>query len=352
MGEEAVSHYIALLNGHAWLRESMSVTWAHGLGEEAVFRAFGADPATAQVMTGLEVESALMDTPRDRGWPKFLRVGRATEAWAFGVEAFGFQGSRPEVIRPLSRYGRALSVFWNVNAANQFMYAENGRTMTWFEMSDPDDRGGGDPSALEDEIAGLPFGRDGDYQAAGLALAERITGWRLRFEALAAALPAAQLKPVPEDLIPEALVDDPVLAGPFLADLIADPRAGALPAIAYRMAEMIAEDAGIMGDQAVREALSCLATSAPVPDTVRERLLARYRDHADVAAKIWETGERRAAAFVAMSAIGGFAAQLGRDPDPARRSRMGNDTYVPRRPDYATEFFMLKRIQRHIRSIR
>lgn len=100
-------------------------------------------------------------------------------AAAVVAEDNGFQGSRPEVLRPASRAsraGKAASVFWNVNGEIHFTCARRGQLVCAFELIDPD----------ADELDGLPRGLrplvarcadpDAELIAIGAAMVETFTG--------------------------------------------------------------------------------------------------------------------------------------------------------------------------------
>ncbi|GAA2634024.1 DUF6461 domain-containing protein [Paractinoplanes durhamensis] len=339
MSDSPVPYYTALLDAHPWMREALCLTWACGLGEGDLIRGFGGDPAAAEPMTIAVFEQLTRSEGLD-----VVKVGPAGGEWLLAMEGYGFQGSRREVLRSLSRRGQAVNVYWNINAYNHFSYAQDGRTVTVFDMSGAGDRYGTDPAALDNLMTGLPFHREGDHQAAGLALAERITGCRLTLDLLAATLPSAVFTPVPQDLVPEDLIDHPALADPFLQDLLAEPTRAALPAIGHRMAAIVAEDAGIGDYPEVQEVL---AGSGPPVEAVRERLLARYLGLAAVA-EDYSAGERRGAALWTMYAIGEINAQLGPDPNPQRRDRMVQGAFHPLRPDLAAQFEVLTRVRDHL----
>jgi Family of unknown function (DUF6461) len=93
----------------------------------------------------------------------------------------GHHGSRSEVLRQAAAGGQALSVYWNVNAHGAVRYAAGGRTSPGFDVLRPEDSYGPDAAEVDSHLADLPFGHeeDTDWQAVGLALAERITGVRL-----------------------------------------------------------------------------------------------------------------------------------------------------------------------------
>jgi hypothetical protein len=87
------------------------------------------------------------------------------------IEPNGYLSSIPAVLADLSRGGRALSVFWNVNALMSVCYAVDGDVRRSFDALLLD--GEGEPLPEE---SGLPFGHPGKPRTAMLALVERITG--------------------------------------------------------------------------------------------------------------------------------------------------------------------------------
>ncbi|WP_433794716.1 hypothetical protein [Actinoplanes sp. CA-252034] len=89
-------------------------------------------------------------------------------------------------------------------------------------MLRPEDRSGPDAADIDAYLAGLPLGHghghagDTDWRAAGLALAERVTGVRLPAGFPAWDMPGVLLDEVPEDLIPESSEDDAALHDTFI----------------------------------------------------------------------------------------------------------------------------------------
>ncbi len=84
-------------------------TAVHGADEDAAIRLFGGDPERARPR---EIENLCIQDYGERTLP--FRSGSADVV----VEDNGYQGSREEVLRPLSRLGRTASAFWNVNAVS------------------------------------------------------------------------------------------------------------------------------------------------------------------------------------------------------------------------------------------
>jgi hypothetical protein len=278
--EEVIGYYRELLAG-PWrgLSDAVCVTYVAGVDEDAMIRAFGGDPTEAAARSLSEVGAELAGYHYS-AVPAVVLVTPVGD-WLLGVEPNGFQGSRPEVLRAASVDGRALSVYWNINATNQITYAVGGRTSVVFDMHRPEDRHGRDPGALDGHLDGLPFGEFGDRWAAGLALAERVTGVRLTGAPLDGTLRRAVLRPVPEDLVYEGLEGDPALDEPFIREVLAAPTADKLPGITRYLAEAVARDTGIHVEPEVRAALDALAPGTPSDPRLRQRvqdLATRYRE--------------------------------------------------------------------------
>ncbi len=114
---------------YRWVRrspigEAATVTVIPGADITRVLRAFGADATTPMSM------AMLRETWRaGRFWVAVLAV----EGAVLAVEDNGFQGAQAQVLRALSRRGRAASMFWNVNALTRLSLAEHGRIVASFE---------------------------------------------------------------------------------------------------------------------------------------------------------------------------------------------------------------------------
>jgi hypothetical protein len=97
------------------------------------------------------------------------------DGWTTLIEPFGWAGATPDVLARLSAGGgRAVNVYWNVNALMHVGWADDGRVVASF---DPllDDR----PDGREPEEADLPFGDPDRALRAALVLVERLTGVRI-----------------------------------------------------------------------------------------------------------------------------------------------------------------------------
>lgn len=341
MSADPVDFYRRLLGENTASLEAVCVTYARGADADGMIRAFGGDPADAPEMT-LDEHAEEMARHRYGSVPQAVLVTCEGD-WLVSVEDNGFQGSRPEVLRPLSRDAPAMSVFWNVNGANEFAYAVNGRKAVSFDMNHPGERHGADAHLLDREIDALPFGLERQGYPAGLTLAERLTGVRITGELLSRRFRRAVLTPVPADLVPDALAGHPVLAEPLIRRLLADPSAEALPAVRLRIAESIADDAGIAGEPLIAEVLDVLARSAEPSGALRQRLLDRFDEHLSVVTTFGAPVEARSAALQLAHAVADIAAELGPDPDRSRR-RLPKGGYRPRQAANQVRIRLLRRI--------
>jgi hypothetical protein len=66
-------------------------------------------------------------------YAEMAAVGSVGDA-VVALEFNGFQGSRPEVLRPASHEAVAVSVFWNAKGMSKFAYAVAGDVVTQFEF--------------------------------------------------------------------------------------------------------------------------------------------------------------------------------------------------------------------------
>ncbi|MFF9899515.1 DUF6461 domain-containing protein [Streptomyces longispororuber] len=193
-----------------------------GAEEDAVIRLFGGDPAHAHPMN-LE---DMRDHYDDRHLILVSRSGPAVVV----VEDNGYQGSREEVLRPLSRLGRTASAYWNVNAVSSLSLAENGLLSSVLDMVVPDNAYGARPDAWQPLLHGLDL-EDSDGWGTGLAAVERATGAQLNQAWVQGPHRAVEITPVPAYLLGQGLIHSPLLKRePFLTYL-----AGLGPSTLQRM---------------------------------------------------------------------------------------------------------------------
>jgi hypothetical protein len=335
---DVIEYYRQFLADRWDIREAVCISYVHGVDEDAMIRAFGGDPADTAPRSARDLGDELAGYRYDEV-PAVLLVASVGE-WLIGVEYNGFQGSRPEVLRAASAGGAAVSVYWNVNGTNRFTYATGGRTTVGFDMNRPADRYGEDPDAVVAHLDDLPFGYGGDAYAAGLALAERVTGVRLTGTLLDGTFRRAVVRPVPLDLVPEGVVGHPALDEPFVRAVLAEPTTDKLPGITRYLAEAIAREAGVEDVPEVRAALDALRAGIPPDPALRQRLqdlVERYRQGMREGR---ETLDRVHAAL-------GIAAAL--DPDPIKGSAKVylEAGYVLRTWDYRVQHAVLGRCRDH-----
>jgi hypothetical protein len=99
--------------------------------------------------------------------------------WVLFIAPNGWEYSSHKVVTGVSRLGRVVSVFWNVEAVMQVLVADSGRITRDFDplLYDP-------VGAIPEE-AELPFGDvEAPLKAASLVFAERLTGERLTLDFL------------------------------------------------------------------------------------------------------------------------------------------------------------------------
>jgi Family of unknown function (DUF6461) len=185
-----------------WLRQAFCITLVRGLDEVEVLRRLGGERSQLRMLT--VGEAAELSGSLHAGYPQLVLVARAG-GWAVAVEDNGWEGSRPEVLRALSRGSQAVSVYRNVNALGQFSDAVDGRLLVGFELLFPQRRWGGQPDLLLPQMRAVGLDPDrhepsyDDAVIAALALAERLTGVHLDPTLLDGSLVGAQITPLLDD---------------------------------------------------------------------------------------------------------------------------------------------------------
>ncbi|MEU8957658.1 hypothetical protein AB0C93_25515 [Streptomyces sp. NPDC048518] len=205
------------------------------------------------------------------------------------MENNNFQGSREEVLRPLSRLGRTASAFWNVNAVSQLSLAEDGLISAALDMVVPDDPFGARPGAWEPLLEGLTLGVGGSW-GDGLAAVERATGALFDEAWMQGPHRAVQISPVPEYLLGQGLIDSPLLKREPFVSYLADLGPAVLARLRVHALQLAVEHAGL-GQHP-------LAVAAVAPDDdstgVRNRLqeeLTAAKDLAHSQARELRAGE-------------------------------------------------------------
>ncbi|NUO96885.1 MAG: hypothetical protein HOW71_35235 [Nonomuraea sp.] len=165
-----------------WPEEIYTVTFVRGLDERETLRRFGVADVNIHVVDGEEVIERLEEND---GCCDLVLVTRAGD-WTVAFEYSGWEGTRPEALRELTRDGgEAVCVMRHDYAASHdFQYATDGRIRTAFRPQRPQERWGSHPDALNEDMRDLglePEPAD-EFQylsgsvPAALALASRISG--------------------------------------------------------------------------------------------------------------------------------------------------------------------------------
>ncbi|MGI5351198.1 DUF6461 domain-containing protein [Streptomyces sp. CA-250714] len=259
--EDAQQEFDGLLSDLA-LDEAACITAVRGADVTEVIRLFGGDPDQAVRRTlGEDLLEELFDGSDRETSP--IAVAQAGPAVVV-VEYNGFQGSREEVLRPLSRLGgRAASAYWNDDALSQLALAEDGLVLSAFEMLFPDARHGAAPEAWDRYLAGLTFGTEGNWHAAGATAVARATGARL--DAAWAATPQlyVEIEEVPSAVLPQALEDSPLLAEEPFRSFLADLGPGVASEMERYGVELAARHHGVADDALCTLALAVLDGCGP-----------------------------------------------------------------------------------------
>jgi hypothetical protein len=130
---------------YEWLAQAFCVSFVRGLDSVEMLRRMGAHPAAVRPLTLLAADGLQMSL--DAGYPQVVLAAELGD-WSVAIEANGFEGTRPEVLRVLSQGAEAVSVFCNINAVGRFNHVADGELLTGFEPLFPDRRQGRDPDRL------------------------------------------------------------------------------------------------------------------------------------------------------------------------------------------------------------
>jgi len=268
-----LQHYRELLQAWPQLTVACCITWVEPGSLARFLTRVGTEARSAGE---LSLPEAVERVTRPTSPGQLALVGDA-DGWVVGIEPYGFQGSRFEVLRALSGdNGRAVSVFWNVNMRYRLGYARDGQVLA---SLDPlaRERRGRQPDALQPYLDGLAFAED--EQAAALTLAERITGVQLDGDWLAAHHPAVLISPLPADVIPDGYHNHPALADAELRAIIENPLPEDLPRLTTLAAELVADHAGLRAEPLVIEMLDMLRGGRPFRRGLADELAALARDY-------------------------------------------------------------------------
>jgi hypothetical protein len=189
---------------YAWLKDDWAFccSLVRGLDAVEVLRRFGGERTRPRPLT--LAEAGQLSGLFHAGYPQLILVAKAG-GWSVAVEDNGWEGTRPAVLRALSRGTRAVSVHSTVGALGHFNYAGDGEVLVSFELLFPHRRLGSQPDLLLPQMRAVGLDADRhersyhDAVIAALALAERITGVHLDPGVLAGPLVGAQITPLLDD---------------------------------------------------------------------------------------------------------------------------------------------------------
>ncbi|GIH73457.1 DUF6461 domain-containing protein [Sphaerimonospora thailandensis] len=203
---------------YAWQNdweEIYTVTFVRGLDERETLRRFGVADEDIQPVDYEDFYDRIEETD---GCCDLVTVTRVGE-WTIAFELSGWEGSRPETLRELTRGGgEAVSVMRHDYAASHhFGHAADGEVRTVFRPEWPGERWGSHPDALNEDMRELgldpepadEFESVSDSVPRVLALAGRISG--VLFD------PAIQDELLLGGIITNPVPDDPPTGGPRAA---------------------------------------------------------------------------------------------------------------------------------------
>jgi hypothetical protein len=162
--------------GDNLLSNAATFSLVQGLTPEQALRILAPHPATKIESVPAAQRWELRQPYRPSGPNAQLIVAQRRAGWTMILEDNGFEAT--EVAARLSRSGRAVVIYNNVNALTSFQYARQGRVLRYFDPLLYSNYGPG--KRLRQE-RGISFGHSPwPYIAQSLLLAERITGLRVR----------------------------------------------------------------------------------------------------------------------------------------------------------------------------
>ncbi|GAB3205341.1 hypothetical protein GCM10027294_03320 [Marinactinospora endophytica] len=193
----------ALARDYAWLQETQPdlaeaycLSYVKGVGKAEALCRLGADERRLRSLPIAEaVEAGLCC----EGAPPMTAHALQVNGWTLLVEPTGCRATRPERYRALSAGTELVSVRVVMEHRYEFRWVADGVLRTFFDVRFPDARKGTEPDALLAEMTAVGIDTDAeavhpDPGAAALALAERVTGVRVRPSHFAGPLLGAELE--------------------------------------------------------------------------------------------------------------------------------------------------------------
>ncbi|PSK96460.1 hypothetical protein CLV63_11155 [Murinocardiopsis flavida] len=180
---------VARARDYAWLQESQPdlaeafcLSYVRGLTKTEALRRLG---AAERSLRSLPIAEAVEAGLCCEGTPPLTAHALCVEGWAVIIEPTGCRATRPEMYRALSAETELVSVRVVMDHRYEFRWIVDGVLQVFFDARTPDIRRGVRPDSLSPEMAsvGLMGELDPDEVdpgAAILALADRVTGVRVR----------------------------------------------------------------------------------------------------------------------------------------------------------------------------
>ncbi|GAA3735329.1 DUF6461 domain-containing protein [Salinactinospora qingdaonensis] len=193
----------AIPHDYAWfhetqpdLAEAYCMSYVKGVSKAEALRRLGAEE---RLLRSLPIAEAVEACLCGEDPPPQTAHAFHVDGWSVLVEPTGCQACRPERYRALSAGTELVSLRVVMDHRYEFRWVVDGVLRTLFDARSPQIRRGTDPDALNAHMSAVGLEPEGvhpgpeDPGAAVLALAERVTGARVRPGHLAGPLLGAQL---------------------------------------------------------------------------------------------------------------------------------------------------------------
>jgi hypothetical protein len=269
--------------------EQASVTLIGGIAFDDVVRRLGGDLTRATEGNWGEVYDRWDDLDEEDGddgpdedIDGIMFAARHAD-WTVIMEPFGFRSTGHEFLQDFTAGGRALSMWWTVNAEVTVTYAAEARIVATF---DPFDLDRASPRSGRDWLRGLSISEQEwkqDWMAACFALGEEISGVRLDREWLElphSIVPLLARNRPPRPGVAGLKLDEDMEAviarDPRLARIVAEPTNDKLPEIIQMAVELALDTTGLDGPL-VDEARRLIDTgdrTSPRARSIRDELTA------------------------------------------------------------------------------
>lgn len=193
---------VARARDYAWLQENQPdlaeafcLSYIRGLTKTEALHRLG---AAARDLRTLPLAEAVEAGLCCEGTPPLTAHALCVGGWAVVIEPTGCRATRPELYRALSAETELVSVRVVMEHRYEFRRVIDGVLQTYFDARTPEVRRGTRPDALAAEMAQVGLvgeldPEETDPGAAILALAERVTGVRVRSAHLNGPLLGAEL---------------------------------------------------------------------------------------------------------------------------------------------------------------